>query len=105
MDVVTSAQGAALLTVVYRVAIHVRASIRHRHPFPPDQLEALMNAIHNIPLLLNSGDHGYWSAVRTDLQAYDQRFASEEPSLRLQEIFLEAGGAFPTEPTSPLGSP
>jgi hypothetical protein len=97
MDVVTTVQREALLTVVYRVAIHIRSSIWDRRPVPPEELEALMNAIHNIPLLLNSGDGGYWHAIQRDLLAYDQRFASDESNLRLREIFFKAGGAFPAD--------
>lgn len=85
----------ALLELVYRVSIHVRAFSSGEGRITPSQLHWLMDAIHNIPLYLQSGQEDYWFGMEWSMRHYDQHFADQSPRIRLVEIFEEAGGRFP----------
>jgi hypothetical protein len=76
--------------VLYRVAIQVRA-------FPDIErkvVHALMEATHNIPLYLQSGDSDLGSQVQWDIDTFDSRFGSERYALPLRDIYDEALAEF-----------
>ena len=89
----------ALLELVYRVSIHVRSYSLGEGRITSSQLHWLMDAIHNIPLYLQSGQEDYWLGIEWSMRHYDERFADQPPRIRLVEIFEEAGGRFPTQAT------
>ena len=93
MNGVPDNQTRALLEVVYRVSIHVRALSSE---MTSQEIHWLMDAIHNIPHYLQSGDPDFWHAIAWSFRSYDERF-SKQSGLRLVEIFQEAGGEFPAD--------
>lgn len=95
MDALTDVNARALLEVAYRVSIHVRSYSSGESPVTPSQLHWLMDAIHNIPLYLQSGQEDYWAGIEWSMRHYDRRFAEQPPRIRLVEIFEQAGGRFP----------
>lgn len=90
------ANAKALLEVVYRVSIHVRGYSSGNGCITGRQLHWLMDAIHNIPLFLQSGDDDLWFGIEWSMRHYDQHQADQTPRLRLVEIFENAGGRFPS---------
>lgn len=98
MNVPLDTNAKALLELVYRVSIHVRAYSSGESRITAAQLYWLMDAVHNIPLYLQSGDEDYWFGIEWSMRHYDRRFADQPPRIRLVEIFEQAGGRFPTRP-------
>ncbi len=73
----------ACCEVVYRVAIHIRAfsEIERRVVY------ALMDATHNIPLFLQTGDADLGSQVQWDIDRFDERYADADHSLSLRQAY------------------
>jgi hypothetical protein len=85
----------ALLEVVFRVSVHVRAYSSGDGCVTRSQLHSLMDAIHNIPLFLQSGDEDLWLGIEWSMRDYDKRYGDQRPQIRLVEVFEQAGGRFP----------
>lgn len=80
----------ACCQVLYRVAIHLRA-----HTDVERQVvQGLMEATHNIPLYLQSGDPHLGSQVQRDIDAFEKRFSERKGTPRLREIYDAALAAF-----------
>ena len=76
----------ACCEVLYRVAIQIRA-------FPDIErkvVHGLMEATHNIPLFLQSGDPDHGSQIQWDIDTFDKRFSAERHSLTLRQVFDDA---------------
>lgn len=83
MQNVSSEVHGALCEVLYRVAIHVRAYC----DLDRKLLFALMDAIHNVPLFLQTGDRALGEQVQWDIDHFDERFSEANGSVRLREIY------------------
>jgi hypothetical protein len=95
VDAPIDSNAKALLELVYRVSIHVRAYSSGEGRITPSQLHWLMDAIHNIPLYLQSGHEDYWSGIEWSMRHYDQRFADQPPQIRLVEVLSRQAGGSP----------
>lgn len=101
VDTLIKRNAKALLEVVYQVSIHVRSHSSGEGRITPSQLHWLMDAIHNIPLYIQTGHADYWSGIEWSMRYHDQRFADQPPRIRLVEVFEQAGGRFPSREKSP----
>lgn len=90
---------AACLDVLYRVAIEVRVlawgssySIRHRlKRRHHERIADLMDATHNIPVMMNNWEHCEVERIREYLDACDRRWVNDPSAMyRLAEIYDEA---------------
>jgi hypothetical protein len=80
----------ACCEVLCRVTIQIRA-------FPDIErkvVHALMEATHNIPLYLQSGNPDLGSQKQWDIDNFDSRFGSERYALCLRDIYDEALARF-----------